>query len=50
MGMVEIGSFTYLDPAGNAVLLGNCIEIRRRHNDRGRRSLGCCKIHDLGVK
>lgn len=42
--------FTYLDPAGNTVLLRSGIEITRRHNDRGRWSLGRCKIQDLGVK
>ena len=48
--IVEIVIITYLDPSGNAVMLGNWIKIRRWHNDRGRRSLGRCKIHNLGVK
>ena len=49
--MVENVPFTYLDPSGNAIMFGTgLLKMRRRHNDCGRRSLGCCKIHDLRVK
>lgn len=49
--------FTDLYPGCNAVVIGtqsswisNAIKMRRWHNDRGCRSLGCCKIYGLRVK
>jgi len=47
---VEMVTLSYLDPSSNAVMFGNSVKMGRRHNDRGGRGLGRCKIDDLEVK
>ena len=47
---MEMVTLSYLHPSSNTVMFGNSVKMGRRHNDRGRRSLGRCKVDDLGVK